>query len=57
LTQQASCLANIPGSSNSTVFTNNILPGQFITADDQCKQIYGSTASFCHVKEFLFYFF
>ncbi len=54
MSQQASCLANNPGTSNLTVFTNNVLPGQFITADDQCKQIYGSTASFCRVNIIFF---
>lgn len=42
----ASCLVNVP---TSTTFENVTNPGQSWTADDQCKQIYGSAASFCRV--------
>ena len=32
------------------IIPNNSLPGQAFTADDQCKMIYGSNSTFCHVN-------
>ncbi len=48
------CLANNPTVDEeikSLKIDNKLLPGQAFTADDQCKMIFGSTASFCHVKK------
>ena len=44
LSVAATCLLNTPA---STSFENVTKPGQWWTADDQCKMIYGSSASFC----------
>ena len=48
VSQQGACLTNVPAVDNFSVYTNQ-LPGQLLTADNQCKQIYGPTASFCQV--------
>ncbi len=49
-TEKASCLVNNPSYETiDLVNIDNKLPGQSFTADDQCKMIYGKTASFCHV--------
>ncbi|CAF0730538.1 unnamed protein product [Brachionus calyciflorus] len=47
VSQQAQCLTNIP--SNTPTEANLIQgkqPGEFLSADDQCKMAYGSSASF-----------
>lgn len=43
------CLTNIVSSEPTDYLTNNTLPGQFFTANDQCQMIYGSNGSFCQV--------
>jgi len=49
-------LANVPTTTPVEVsWVGNTFPGQIWTADDQCKMIYGSGASFCPVL--LQYFF
>ncbi len=51
VSERAACLVNNPSIGAKDVFnTYNKLPGQSLTADDQCKMIYGKTASFCHVR-------
>ena len=49
VSDQGSCLTNVPGSNGLNVYVDDKQPGQYLTADDQCKQMYGSTASFCQV--------
>lgn len=45
---RGACLVNNP--SKSVFNTYDKFPGQSLSADDQCKMIYGSSASFCHVS-------
>lgn len=45
--ERASCLKNVPANNALNVYIEDRLPGQAFTADDQCKMIFGSTASFC----------
>jgi len=49
VSDQGLCLTNVPGSNGLNVYVDDKQPGQYLTADDQCKQIFGSTASFCQV--------
>ena len=42
----ALCLVNVPPNQPYDDYRN---PGLFWNANDQCKMIYGPTASFCHV--------
>lgn len=47
------CLTNIPASlPNEVIFSEQTNPGQIWTADDQCKMMYGASASFCTVNMF-----
>jgi hypothetical protein len=45
--QASSCLLNIPQRSNNFNNPNGEYPGQFWTANDQCKQIWGNESTFC----------
>ena len=50
VSDQGLCLTNVPVSNGLNVYVDDKQPGQYLTADDQCKQIYGKTASFCLVR-------
>jgi len=43
----AACLTNVVTSEPTDYLTQNMLPGQYFTANDQCNQAYGGT--FCQV--------
>lgn len=47
----AQCLTNVPNKNGTLAQSSSKLkfPGQSWTADDQCKMIYGSEASYCRV--------
>jgi hypothetical protein len=47
----AQCLTNVPNKNDTLAQSSSKLkfPGQSWTADDQCKMIYGSEASYCRV--------
>lgn len=47
--QNALCLTNIVTDTSTDYLVANLLPGQFFTANDQCKMVYGSNSSFCQV--------
>lgn len=49
VSKKASCLAKSTLKLSKLIELYGELPGQAFTADDQCKMIYGKTASFCHV--------
>lgn len=57
MSKQAKCLANNPnvdgdikGLKIDNIEDSKSLPGQAFTADDQCKMLFGPTASFCQVR-------
>jgi len=54
LSSQATCLANVPASTNETIFVDTVTgkqPGLSFSPDDQCKMSYGKNASFCQVNK------
>ena len=51
VSKHASCLTRSTLKLSKSIELFGKLPGHAFTADDQCKMIYGKTASFCHVIE------
>ena len=47
ISTQAMCLVNVPV---AEPYDGYLYPGQSWLPDDQCKQIYGSVATFCKVS-------
>ena len=47
ISTQAMCLINVPV---AEPYDGYLYPGQSWLPDDQCKQIYGSVATFCKVS-------
>jgi hypothetical protein len=48
----AACLTNVVSSQPTDYLTQNLLPGQYFTANDQCNQVYGGPL--CQVKSLYF---
>ena len=49
----AQCLTNVLGSQPTDYLTQNLMPGQFFTANDQCQMVYGSSSGLCQVNSHL----
>ena len=47
----AACLTNVVSSQPTDYLTQNVLPGQYLTANDQCNQVYGGPL--CQVNIFI----
>jgi hypothetical protein len=52
VTSNAACLTNVASSQPNDYLTQNLLPGQYFTANDQCNQVYGGPL--CQVKSLYF---
>lgn len=44
------CLTDFSGNAPYDYLINGNVPGQFFTANDQCKQIYGTSSGTCQVN-------
>ena len=52
LSATGSCLANVPTTDPLEInYANKFLAGQVFSLNDQCKMLYGPTASNCAVNE------
>ena len=51
----AACLTNVVSSAPTDYLTQNLLPGQYFTANDQCNQVYGGPL--CQVNSYISIFF
>jgi len=47
----AACLTNVVSTQPTDYLTQNVLPGQYLTANDQCNQVYGGPL--CQVNIFI----
>jgi hypothetical protein len=47
----AACLTNVVSTQPTDYLTENVLPGQYLTANDQCNQVYGGPL--CQVNIFI----